>query len=213
MTDQAQQLGIRIADTADRRASARILIQDAYGHRGYSSPHRRDDSYDYSTFLASEAGRTLGTISHCTNSLPAAEVFGREITALQDRGAEVCEICRQAFEPSTFSKAIFGSLLHVIFLYARHIYRKTDAIVQVNPRHEGYYTKMLGLKAIGDVRMNERVGAPARLLWLCLDEMETNIRNHGGTANGHRNRSLYPYFFSPAVADKILLRIMDRGQN
>lgn len=199
-----QQFGVRVADTDEKLEGARILLDDMFERRGYVVNQREEDHLNCLTFLSSDNDKILGTVSLCTGAYPAFDTFASEISRLQGRGARLCEICKLAFLPSTNSKAVFGALLHVVFLYARYRYQKTDAIIQVNPRHEGYYAKMLGFKAISDVRINSRVKAPARLLWLDLGQMKRRIDE---SVTAERDRSLYPYFFSPDVADRIRNRI------
>lgn len=202
-----QQFGVQIADTNEKIDRARILLSDMFGRRGYLVNHPNENRPGCLTFLSSNDKQICGTISICSDSLPAYEIFTREVSELQINGAKLCEICRLAFVPTMNFKSIFAALVHIVFLHAKYRYHGTHAIIQVNPRHEGYYSKMLGFQAVSDVRTNHHVNAPARLLWLDFDEMQKRI-DVSLHALTKRDRSLYPYFFSRDVADGILARIM-----
>jgi hypothetical protein len=60
----------------------------------------------------------------------------------------------------------------------------TDAVVEVNPRHAGFYQRAFGFKSCSDVRTCERVNAPAVLLRLDVAELEERMRLRGASAPG-----------------------------
>lgn len=73
----------------------------------------------------------------------------------------------------------------------------TDFVIEVNPRHELFYKRMLGFNRIGEERMCPRVGAPAILLHLSLDYIDRKITELGGILPPPPGeKSLYPYGFS-----------------
>lgn len=73
----------------------------------------------------------------------------------------------------------------------------TDFVIEVNPRHELFYKRMLGFNRIGEERMCPRVGAPAILRHLSLDYIDRKITELGGILPPPPGeKSLYPYGFS-----------------
>ena len=191
--------GIRTADTDGRRSSANLLINKMYAWRGYTGTHRLDDDPNRITLSASDHGEVVGTVTLGIDSpvgLLADEVFKDEIDRFRERGAKVCEITKLAFDPKVRSKAALASLFHVMFIYGRRLHKCTDVFIEVNPRHAGFYKRMLGFHEIGGVRMCPRVNAPAVLLHVELDYMRQQIALHGGRAAASNDKSLYPYFLA-----------------
>jgi hypothetical protein len=68
----------------------------------------------------------------------------------------------------------------------------------VNPRHVGFYKRMLGFQEIGEVRTCPRINAPSVLLHIECDYMRKQIARHSGPRRGYRSseKSLYPYFLN-----------------
>lgn len=213
MTTHERSFGIRVADTEEGRNRASMLINKMYAWRGYQGTHRLDDNPNQITLSAVERGEVFGTVTLGVDSpmgILADEVFKDHIDAFRARGARVCEISKLAFDPTVRSKSALGSLFHILYIYATHMYRCTDAFIEINPRHRRYYENMLGFRTQSGVRLNPRVNAPAHLLWLSLDYMGEQIERLGGAHDRHDGeRSLYPYFFSKreelGIADRLLL--------
>ena len=200
MAINAKTINIRVADTEEGRSGASMLINRMYAWRGYGDSHRIEDNPNRITLSASDQGRMIGTVTLGIDSplgLLADEVFKDQLDVLREDGAKICEISKLAFDPTVRSKAALGSLFHILYIYARHLYQCTDAVIEVNPRHRRYYEQMLGFKTQTGVRTNPRVDAPAYLMWVKLDYMGEQIELLGGTADqGNTERSLYPHFFS-----------------
>jgi hypothetical protein len=201
MTINAKTINIRVADTEEGRNNASMLINKMYAWRGYGSSHRVEDNPNRITLSASDEGQVIGTVTLGIDSplgILADEVFKDRIDALREQGAKICEISKLAFDPTVRSKAALGSLFHILYIYAHHLYRCTDAVIEVNPRHRRYYEHMLGFTTFSERRTNPRVSAPAYLMWINLGYMGEQIELMGGNAeSGQSCRSLYPYFFSP----------------
>ena len=160
-------------------------------------------------------GAVIGTVTLGIDSsigILADEVFKDQIDLFRNRGAKVCEISKLAFDPTVRSKMALGSLFHILYIYAHHLYQCTDAFIEINPRHRRYYEHMLGFKTLTEVRSNPRVDAPAYLLWLSLEHMGNEIERLGGTSdNPGTERSLYPYFFSKREEIGIANRLFNIG--
>ncbi|MGN6702615.1 MAG: N-acyl amino acid synthase FeeM domain-containing protein [Burkholderiaceae bacterium] len=204
---------IRLADTEAGRNSANMLINKMYAWRGYAGVHKVEGGPNRITLTAYMQDSLVGTVTISLDSragLLADSVFKGEIDAHRARGARICELTKLAFTPGIDSKFAFASLFHLCFIYARRMNDCTDAIIEVNPRHRLYYERMLGFKQLGELRSNPRVDAPAYLLWLELDYMEKQIREHGGTSDHPGGeRSLYPYFFSSREELGLAQRLKD----
>ncbi len=206
---------IRLADTDHGRSSASMLINKMYGWRGYGDAHEVKGGPDRITLTATDKQYLIGTITlgiDSANGLLADEVFKSEIDVVRNAGGKACELTKLAIDPSGASKLALASLFHILFIYARRLNGCTDVFIEVNPRHRRFYESMLGFVRRAEDRNNPRVNAPATLLWICLDKVERQIIEHGGTSEQDgRNRSLYPYFFSRDEEEGIYKRLIDIG--
>ncbi len=215
MTINQKTFGIRVADTEDGRNRASMLVNKMYAWRGYAGSHKVEDHPNRITLSASDQGLVIGTVTLGIDSpvgILADEVFQDHIDVFRARGARVCEISKLAFDPTVRSKMALGSLFHILFIYAHHLHKCTDAFIEVNPRHRRYYETMLGFRTQTGVRNNPRVDAPAHLLWLNLDFMAEQIDRLGGTSDHPGSeRSLYPYFFSRREELGIASRLFSIG--
>lgn len=147
---------------------------------------------------ASTDTNLLGTLTLGLDSaegLFADDLYQPEIDILRSSGRRVCEITRLAFNPLHSSKEVFASLFHLAHIYARDIHNATDILIEVNPRHSGFYKRRLGFNQIGERRTCVRVNAPAVLLQISTDYAASQISKHAGSLDT-REKSLYPYFFS-----------------
>jgi hypothetical protein len=71
--------------------------------------------------------------------------------------------------------------------------------MEVNPRHQRYYERMLGCQVMGDQRINKSVNAPAVLMGTSFGLIRQRIARFGGQpALAAQERSLYPFAFSAA---------------
>lgn len=203
---------IRLADTADGRNSASMLIDKMYSWRGYSVTQKTQEGTNQITLTAIEDQAVIGTVSLSIDSpagLLADEIFKDEINIFRNKGGKVCEFTKLAFDPSIRLKQILASIFHIAFIYARHINKCTDLFIEVNPRHKRYYEAMLGFQQKGDIKSNLRVNAPAVLLWIDLNYAEQQIQKLGGTnSNPGSEKSFYPYFYSPREEEGIINRLL-----
>lgn len=184
-----------------------------YAWRGYSGTHRVDSDPNRITLAASDQDEVIGTISLGIDSakgILADEVFKDYIDEFRARGSKVCEMTKLAFAPHVKSKSALASLFHMLFIYGYYLHRCTDIFIEVNPRHRRYYMNMLGFNQIGELRINPRVDAPAYLLHVNMDYVNQQIVKLGGT-KAPRERSLYPYFFSPTEQEGIAERLLEMG--
>ncbi|MES2263045.1 MAG: N-acetyltransferase [Pseudomonadota bacterium] len=204
--------GIHLAQTEVARQSVNTLLNRMYSWRGYAGRHHVDAHPNRITLAASGEAGVIGTVTLGTDSssgILADEIFKPEIDVHRQRGARICEVTKLAVDPIGYSKMALASLFHIVYIYAHKIHECTDMFIEINPRHRRYYEKMLGFQREADMRDNPRVNAPAYLMRISLDYMESQIERLGGTsAAPGAERSLYPYFFDRREETGIMHRLL-----
>lgn len=204
---------IRLATSKDRRESASLLIQKMYSWRGYDTgmpaAHANPNRI---TLVANQGEVVIGTLSIGFDSpagLLADEMYKAEIDALRAQGQQVGELIKLAVDRDLHSMQVLAALFHLAYIYGRNIHNLTDAVIEVNPRHVGFYKMMLGFERLGEEKMCQRANAPAVLLRLQADFITHQVQKFGGMGDkAHGERSLYPYFFSPDEEAGITHRLM-----
>lgn len=193
-----QVFNIRVALSAVRHADSGALVRRLYAWRGYAF-QSGEGAFDKMTLYAETGGELVGTMSLCLDrgdALPADEHFRDRLDVLRRAGRRLCEPSRLAIDAG-MSKRVFAALIHISYLYARGLRGFTDYVIEVNPRHVAFYQRMLGFVDFGGERPCSRVGAPAVLLRLPLDQMGAQIRKWGGSFEQQAGeRSFYPWFFA-----------------
>ena len=214
LATEKSEFRIRLANTANRRGAASILINKMYSWRGYGNgnPATPIPNPNRITLLASgPSDLAIGTISMGLDSplgLYADAMYHDELEQLRRQGKIVCEYNRLAIDPEIKSKRVLASLFHIAYLYPYYLFGHTDGVLEVNPRHVRFYEKMMGFTQIGPERTCPRVNAPAVLLHTDFSYGEEQIRKWGGLMeNARHERSLYPYFFNQVDEAGILSRL------
>nr|WP_316641909.1 N-acetyltransferase [uncultured Roseateles sp.] len=147
--------------------------------------------------------------------LHADEVFGLEIDALRKAGRKVCEFTKLALEGELPSQQILAALFHMAYIHA-YLLRGFDILaVEVNPRHAGYYRRMLGFKVCSPERTNLRVQAPAVLLCVEFEHIRGQIARFGGRPDlVGQVRTLYPMAFAAEEEARLVHQLRAAaGQN
>lgn len=203
---------IRAADSLGQRSSANILIKRRYAWRGYKAAGLpTDQSANRITLTANDHDATIGTITIGLDSaegLHAEDIFSEEVMNLRKIGRRICEFTKLAMDPVTGSKRVLASLFHVAYIVAYRFKGFDTLLIEVNPRHVGYYKRMLGCTVLGEERLNPRVNAPAVLLYLDFAHTLEQIEKFGGKPElSSTERSLYPYSFSKAEETGIMNRL------
>ena len=206
---------IRMADSNGARADAGILVNKMYAKRGYRLPGpSAQQPRERVTLVASEHDIAVGTITigfDTPQGLLVDELFAAETRTLRAHGDRVCEFTKLAMDAVVRSRRVLASLFHVAYIYSHRVMGVDHLLIEVNPRHAGYYRRMLGFEIIGPQRLNQRVNAPAVLLSLDFRHACSQIERFGGNpgaASGER--SLYPFFFSLEEENGIARRM--RGE-
>ena len=214
VTVDERPFGMRLADTAEGRNSASMLISKMYAWRGYEGKQQLKDDPNRITLTASHKGEVCGTVTVGLDSeagIMADEIFKEEIDRFRARGAKVCEFTKLAFDPQVQSRAALAVIFHMAILTAYDLYGCTDLFIEVNPRHRRFYQHMMGFKQLGEPKMNSRVNAPAHLLWVSLQYMKDEVQRLGGKGVAPEGeRSFYPLFFSPAEEKGIIKRLKEK---
>ena len=207
---------IRLAGSPESRRDAVFLVQQRYASRGYRTSATQLNS-SVCTFAAYADAHLAGTMSLRLDSaegLTADLLFREEIDKLRREGRRVCEFTRLAVDVSHGSRPVLAGLFHTVYLYAQTIHDFKYVVIEVNPRHVGYYRRSLGFEVIGAERHNPRVNAPAVLLGISFGEIARNLRRHAGEARrATKTRNIYAYGFSPAEEAGILDRLRTLGAN
>jgi len=158
---------IGLANTPPLRKRCNDLVNAMYAWRGYETQSDANASAHELTLHASCAGRVIGTLTICRDSLsgiPADVLYKKHVDAYRTRGASVCELTRFAIEPAHRSKDLLGALFYHAYLHGGICGGLTDAFIEVNPRHVAFYKRLLRFQQIGEEKTCERVNAPAVLL-------------------------------------------------
>lgn len=196
------------------RQSADHLLKSRYAWRGYHSVGLpRDQTADRMTLTATDGRETLGTITvgmDGASRLAAAETFPEEIAALRTASRRLCEFSKLAAEPSAGSKRLLATLFHVAYLVAHRIRAADTVVMEVNPRHVGFYCRMLGARVIGGPRLNRAVNAPSVLLRIDFADVSAEIATFGSRPELAAScRSLYPLAMSRVEEERMVVSLMD----
>lgn len=206
---------VRLANTEERRSSASYLIQRRYAWRGYAVDEQPRPAPSRITVAAHDQNGTAGTVTVGLDSPDGMFVDGLyadEAKRLRDNGRKLAEFTKLAIDDNVHSKPLLAALFHIAFIYARRIHRCSDLLIEVNPRHQGFYRRMLGFELLGSMRGDPRIGAPALLLRLCLEHAQKEISRLGGNPKlASSVRSLYPYAFAPREEVMIERRLRALG--
>jgi hypothetical protein len=194
-----QEFKVRLATTEDRRKSASLLIEKMYSWRGYETGALNRDPNKI-TLVAHQDNIVAGTVTLGLDSpkgLVVDELYKAEVDELRAKGRKIAELTKLAVDESSASKSVLAALFHIAFIYAFHIHKYTDFVIEINPRHAFFYKRMLGFNLIGSERMCPRVNAPAVLLHIDLNYIDRKITELGGILPPPPGeKSLYPYGFS-----------------
>ncbi len=190
-----------------RQADA--LVARAYTHRGLQPPPLRPQAHrdGEMVFAACDSEGVIGTLTlgvDRADGLLADELYHEEINEVRRQGARVCEVTRFAVDSCAPSRDVIAAIFNVAFILARNLHHCTDAFIEVNPRHTGFYRRLLGYRIAGPLRTCPRVHAPAVLMHIRLDDVERRIAETRRNAEG--DRSLYRLFMSPDEQARILNR-------
>ncbi len=212
--DGPQRFKIKAAEQASRRSLIGGLLRGRYAWRGYQSVSlAASQSADRFTLVALDDETPLGTITVAFDlgkSLSADDAFRPELDQLRGEGARLCEFTKLAVDPTTATKRVLAALFHVAYIVAHRVRGFDRLVIEVNPRHQRYYERMLGLVQLGPERLNRSVNAPAILLSTTFEHIREQIAIYGGQPERTSEvRTLYPFAFSAAEEVNVIERLTD----
>jgi hypothetical protein len=179
-----------IAITEQEHRVSDALVSDRYSWRGYGAASRSDDASIEQrevTLLAWAADDAVGTMTMGFDNgcgLLVDQTYADELDVIRAGGRTVCEFTRFAVSAAADSKATISGLFDLSYVLGRKMLGVTDVVVEVNPRHVGFYRRAFGFEPISDVRTCERVNAPAVLLRLDVSRLEGRMRDIGAMTPG-----------------------------
>jgi len=207
--DGTQSFHIRAAQADAQRLAARQLVRRMYSHRGYLTPEADEPVNPHTvTLVVARDDEPVGTLTVGFDSprgLLCDELFKPEVDALRRAGRKVCEFTKLALDVDGHSQQVLASLFHMAYLHAHRLRGADDVLIEVNPRHVGYYRRMLDFRVVGEEKLCPRVNAPAVLMALDLAHTRRQIELYAGRFDLlATQRSLYPYAFQAAQEREML---------
>jgi hypothetical protein len=184
------------AVSAEQLDLASDLVLRRYSWRGYDAEGALAGNVPAGevTYIARCGASVDGTLTVRVDGqaeLFAEQLYPVEVARLRGNGKKLCEFGRLAFDEGINTLEILGPLFHLGMYFARVRHKCTDMVIEVNPRHAGFYQRVFGFKVLGEERTCDRVAAPAVLLHLSLEEASRDAEAQGGRRTGRR--SIYPY--------------------
>ena len=168
--------GIRPVRTQQHFSMASILVQNRYASRGYATDcdrQRLDDPnrLTLAGWLYGELVATLTVGRDSPSGLLADTLYASEVASLRQPDRIICEVSRLAVAPDFSSRELLARLFSAAYQHGKNLFAASDVVIEVNPRHAGYYQRVLGFRQLGGVRQCPRVDAPAVLLHQTLEEI------------------------------------------
>ena len=180
-----------IAITEEDFRLADELVSERYAWRGYRCERHDADAEreqrDVSLLAWSRDNSVVGTVSIGFDDgcgLLVDQTYADELDGIRADGRLVCEFTRFAVSSTADSQATISGLFDLSYVLARKMLGVTDVLVEVNPRHVGFYRRAFGFAPISEVRTCERVNAPAILLRLDVSRLEGRMRDVGAMTPG-----------------------------
>src|SRR5262247_1008692 len=128
-----------------RKLIASSIVRKRYAGRGYLTSATLVNAHSC-TFSAYDEGLLSGTVSLRLDSedgLAADELFRNEMIILRRQWRSICEFTRLAVDTTRVSYSVLAALFHTVFLFAQKLRGFDYAVIEVNPRHVGYYQRAL----------------------------------------------------------------------
>lgn len=164
---------------AERSAHTQVatFVERMYARRGYRTENlaRSAESPHRTTFAGIHEERLFATLTlglDSADGLLVDELYRAEVDAFRRMKRRICELSTFAIDPSYRAHGVHACLFHLAYLYGRKLHQVTDAFIEVNPRHAGFYERAFHFRRIGELRHCPRVAAPAVLLHLDLKHFD-----------------------------------------
>jgi len=185
------QYSIRVANDMESRQKAYRLVYSLYLEKEYARPHPSgmwlssfDAQPETATLLVEKRdGVAVGALTVVFDSpagLPADHLYRSELDALRATGRRLAEVTSLGVaDEAQAGSRVLVRLFNFAYFVARGIRGATDFVVTVNPRHAGFYERLMLFREAGPERSYGKVGgAPALLLRLDFDlaERQRDVR-------------------------------------
>ncbi len=166
---KAPELIVAPAVTYAQLRACSSLVRRMYAWRGYRLAPNRLQPADpnHVTIGAWLDGELVATATASRDSaagLLADGLYRDEMAKLRGHSRIVCEVTRLAVDLDCHDPELLNALFLAIYQYVRAVFGGTELVIEVNPRHAGYYRRTMGFQQIGGLRTCPRVNAPAVLL-------------------------------------------------
>jgi len=191
------------------------LVERRYGDRGLNIGRERYSCRNEDGDIvctARDEGRVVGTLSvrfDGEGGLHADLLFKTELDEWRAEGVKLCEFGGLAVDKHSHEpKRVLAQIFHLGYLHAHRRAGCERLVIEVNPRHVGFYRRCLGLVPRTAARHNPRVNAPAVLMSIELAEVREQISLWGGHPESLASaRSLYPLAWGEAAEATMLARL------
>ncbi|MFT7774382.1 N-acyl amino acid synthase FeeM domain-containing protein [Roseateles sp.] len=191
------------------------LVERRYGDRGLTVTRERYNSRSQDGDIvctARDGDAIVGTLSvrfDGAGGLHADQLFKAELDEWRTDGVRLCEFGGLAVDKHSHDpKRVLTQIFHLGYLHAHRRARCERLVVEVNPRHVGFYRRCLGLIPMSAARHNPRVQAPAVLMSIDFATVREQISLWGGQPElSTATRSLYPLFWDAATEATMLARL------
>lgn len=213
---------VKLVNSSNDLESISMLVNQRYSSRGYSNPakpanHELRKTMNVLSLQATIENRTVGTLSVQFDSeegLPLDCLYKFELDSLRRKGAKLCQFTKLAVEKEVKSKSVLASLFHIAEIWAFQVRHYNYICIEVNPRHVAFYQRMLSFTILSEVRENQQIQAPSVLLGIDLNYLDTLVKQFGGKPElADKERSFYPYFFSPEEEFSLAGRLRSMSEN
>lgn len=191
------------------------LVERRYGDRGLAVTRERYNSRNQDGDIvctARDGDAIVGTLSvrfDGSGGLHADQLFKAELDEWRADGVRLCEFGGLAVDKHSHDpKRVLTQIFHLGYLHAHRRARCERLVVEVNPRHVGFYRRCLGLIPLSMPRHNPRVEAPAVLMSIDFATVREQIALWGGRPDLlGATRTLYPLFWDEGTEATMLARL------
>lgn len=202
---------MRPARTAYEHGMAGMLVRRMYAWRGYHTEAvgQPADDPNRLTLAAWRDDEVVATLTLGRDSpvgLLADALYSPELNRLRHPQRVVCEVSSLAVAPDFSSSDLLITLLQFAHQQGKALFAATDVVIEVNPRHAGYYQRRLGFRQQGGLRQCQRVDAPAVLLHRALEDFTISITMRPGRECCAYQARIGPRPLASEVHDAMIFR-------
>ncbi|MDX9786988.1 MAG: hypothetical protein RBT11_09440 [Desulfobacterales bacterium] len=201
--DEIDRPAIKIAETPEEYEQALALVYQEYVQSGYvanPTPEGKIFSVynllpETAVFVAKSYLTVISTLTQIFDSelfgLPMDSIYREELRGLREEGRKIVELGALATKKDFRWQNLFMYLCQIMYWYAQ--YKKVnDLCITINPKHVRFYKTIFLFEEYGPEKQYPKVGAPAVLLRLNMDDIEHKLKRVYSDFDFDCN--LYKYF-------------------